>query len=602
MGTVLKQKVDQNPGILFKSAGDYIASMIAQSEELIKAFSDSDSDHAVSGELDKDKSALVDNLMVSSYLLMTAFTGISIVYAVMSSKKQDRLSDEASALALGMIVQKINLPRAREISDMIISMNNSKSDGTKPAFRAASRQAEEFLASVDLSKDEQAWNDGLVLAKQAELLSDRLSFSMNRQTQGKFEKGAFDMMAVGDAANNIEELNQAIGSQDVPSLQRAITNAQKYIGTVDKAMAVDAVVLPEAVLSQAQKYRGWLAEHDPGAIELRQLESVLNSAAPEDLKAGVLNDLMPEVESYFVNYFPQALSELGIASNKGDYAILTGDDRVDDLIKKAEELQKWFVDNNHGAVLPALVLNIAISSELRGQLRYDLLTTAINGAQDFIKRNDRAVIDPAELVKFLDDFANEGREGISRVDIPTSTGKRIVLELGENGGGFSFIATPKYGMDTAKNLGSPLKEQFDDRRVTLSISRGKGANTLTVTREISEASDISKIVSTESRTFEIPERKEIENRDAAVTNDKAVGGINLNPAMLEMQIKRDGNGFMLPLEEQPLMQMDVDGFAPVILQITPVTNLPLMLGVAIPDGQDNAPDANSLSKAKVEEA
>jgi hypothetical protein len=188
------------------------------------------------------------------------------------------------------------------------------------------------------------------------------------------------------------------------------------------------------------------------------------------------------------------------------------------------------------------------------------------------------------------------------VDIPTSTGKRIVLELGENGGGFSFIATPKYGMDTAKNLGSPLKEQFDDRRVTLSISRGKGANTLTVTREISEASDISKIVSTESRTFEIPERKEIENRDAAVTNDKAVGGINLNPAMLEMQIKRDGNGFMLPLEEQPLMQMDVDGFAPVILQITPVTNLPLMLGVAIPDGQDNAPDANSLSKAKVEEA
>jgi hypothetical protein len=166
------------------------------------------------------------------------------------------------------------------------------------------------------------------------------------------------------------------------------------------------------------------------------------------------------------------------------------------------------------------------------------------------------------------------------VDIPTSTGKRIVLELGENGGGFSFIATPKYGMDTAKNLGSPLKEQFDDRRVTLSISRGKGANTLTVTREISEASDISKIVSTESRTFEIPERKEIENRDAAVTNDKAVGGINLNPALLDLQIKRDDNGVPLPMNQQPILQMKIDGFSPIIIDVKPLapSAVPMLLG------------------------
>ncbi len=58
-----------------------------------------------------------------------------------------------------------------------------------------------------------------------------------------------------------------------------------------------------------------------------------------------------------------------------------------------------------------------------------------------------------------------------------------------------------------------------------------------------------------------------------------VGGINLNPKLLNLQIKRDGRGVPLPLEQQPLDDMKIDGFFPVIIRITPIPNLPLRLGI-----------------------
>lgn len=57
-----------------------------------------------------------------------------------------------------------------------------------------------------------------------------------------------------------------------------------------------------------------------------------------------------------------------------------------------------------------------------------------------------------------------------------------------------------------------------------------------------------------------------------------VGGINLNPALLDLQIKRDGNGIPLPINQQPIGNMKIEGFIPVIINVTPV-NLPLLLGV-----------------------
>lgn len=57
-----------------------------------------------------------------------------------------------------------------------------------------------------------------------------------------------------------------------------------------------------------------------------------------------------------------------------------------------------------------------------------------------------------------------------------------------------------------------------------------------------------------------------------------LGGINLNPALLNLQIKRDNNGVPLPLPQQPVGDMNIDGFVPVIINITPIPNLPMLLG------------------------
>ena len=54
------------------------------------------------------------------------------------------------------------------------------------------------------------------------------------------------------------------------------------------------------------------------------------------------------------------------------------------------------------------------------------------------------------------------------------------------------------------------------------------------------------------------------------------GGIDLNAANLNLQIKRDGNGVPLPLLQQDLTQMNnIQGFIPVIIEVKPAANLPI---------------------------
>lgn len=86
------------------------------------------------------------------------------------------------------------------------------------------------------------------------------------------------------------------------------------------------------------------------------------------------------------------------------------------------------------------------------------------------------------------------------------------------------------------------------------------------------------------------------------------GGINLNlPQLLDFQIKRDGEGIPLPLNQQPIGEMKIEGFIPIFLYEKPV-NLPLLLSsleqpsnVSIPakENQDtkktNSPDMSYLS-------
>ncbi|VAX36754.1 hypothetical protein MNBD_UNCLBAC01-1268 [hydrothermal vent metagenome] len=82
---------------------------------------------------------------------------------------------------------------------------------------------------------------------------------------------------------------------------------------------------------------------------------------------------------------------------------------------------------------------------------------------------------------------------------------------------------------------------------------------------------------------------------ASSTLDKWVqGGVNFNPATLDLQIKRDANWVPLPMDQQPIFDMKIDGFSPVIIHVTPV-NIPLLLGLqtnVCPD--DESGDVNCV--------
>jgi len=89
--------------------------------------------------------------------------------------------------------------------------------------------------------------------------------------------------------------------------------------------------------------------------------------------------------------------------------------------------------------------------------------------------------------------------------------------------------------------------------------------------------------------FAIEAREELKAAgivDAAMLNNRnlfsniseaAPGGIDLNSANLNFQIKRDGRGVPLPLAQQDMAQLSrIQGFDPVIMEIKAVTALPML--------------------------
>jgi hypothetical protein len=85
--------------------------------------------------------------------------------------------------------------------------------------------------------------------------------------------------------------------------------------------------------------------------------------------------------------------------------------------------------------------------------------------------------------------------------------------------------------------------------------------------------------------------------DKAIDN---VGGINLNPALMDLQIKRDGNGIPLPIDQQPILQMKIDGFSPIIIDVKPLapSALPMLLGTSEKDATTDVGSLSPMDKAK----
>ena len=64
-----------------------------------------------------------------------------------------------------------------------------------------------------------------------------------------------------------------------------------------------------------------------------------------------------------------------------------------------------------------------------------------------------------------------------------------------------------------------------------------------------------------------------------------VGGIDLTRKKINLETQGQGVEFNLPFDPNHLDQIPINGLTPVIFQITPITDLPLLLGLADEDSK-----------------
>ena len=75
-------------------------------------------------------------------------------------------------------------------------------------------------------------------------------------------------------------------------------------------------------------------------------------------------------------------------------------------------------------------------------------------------------------------------------------------------------------------------------------------------------------------------------RQSQTTSDE-VGGIDMNPQLIDFTKEGSGFEFDWSLDTQDLPSGPIEGFIPIIINITPVTDIPLLLGIKNKTGQDN---------------
>ena len=88
-----------------------------------------------------------------------------------------------------------------------------------------------------------------------------------------------------------------------------------------------------------------------------------------------------------------------------------------------------------------------------------------------------------------------------------------------------------------------------------------------------------------------------QHEDSALGEKK--GGIDLNPELFDLQIKRDGNGVPLPVNQQPIYNININGFVPIIINVVPVTNMNLLLGFTDTEDEGTSGASGQLSHKQI---
>src|SRR3989339_1236451 len=118
--------------------------------------------------------------------------------------------------------------------------------------------------------------------------------------------------------------------------------------------------------------------------------------------------------------------------------------------------------------------------------------------------------------------------------------------------------------------------------------------TYTITRGLNEKKLIEFIESLTSQNVE-EKINQLKSKDSSKLTEPDVGGIDMN----DIEVERTGSGVEIqfaPDSFDPLLKMGIDGFVPVIINVTPVNNIMMLLGLEPKREEDDI----ELSKATIE--
>jgi len=173
-----------------------------------------------------------------------------------------------------------------------------------------------------------------------------------------------------------------------------------------------------------------------------------------------------------------------------------------------------------------------------------------------------------------------GQDGFLVLD--ESNGQYYMVNQGQDGNPISYVATTPSATNAAVLSGPAVPMPVAAEGVEIAEyanqmrelgQRNQGASVLGNYRGVPIIMNPGDNVTSAVNQYLSWQRNQSTSLPFTATQEPSqnVGGIDLNPSLLDLQIKRDGSGVPLPLPQQPIENMNIEGFYPVIINVAPVT-------------------------------
>jgi len=244
-----------------------------------------------------------------------------------------------------------------------------------------------------------------------------------------------------------------------------------------------------------------------------------------------------------------------------------------------------------------------LAGKVRAEIKMLGISTPEESFYNISLEGDAQARDEETLMAFIDMFFEKALSVKTNVEIHAR--KRLSEIIKETGRDDMFTFTQfreneKDILFMSQDIGNQaVRISFDDQKGEAVAERGQWKagegvedfNPLKVPLEgANKTEDTAKI------------NKLIDGLLIASSSALPLGGINLDPKLLDLQIKRDGNGVPLPVWQQPIEQMNIEGFVPVIINIEliPFSQVPLLLGLT--NGEAPSNTANDSSSEALPDA